>query len=69
MATRSTIKIEKKDKKTVRVYHHCDGYPGGVGVELKNFLADRHEEEWTPAELAISLYDFLARKPTISIVG
>ena len=39
MSTRATIKItEKKD--TIRIYHHHDGYPEGVGHDLKKYLGN-----------------------------
>ena len=39
MSTRATILIKsKKRKEEVRIYHHCDGYPEGVGHDLKEYL-------------------------------
>lgn len=57
MATRSTIKIVKKDETTARMYHHWDGYPEGVGAELENALVGyyndtEHDGPKTPYELA-----------------
>ena len=42
MSTRATIKIVKKGRKPVWMYHHCDGYPDGVGVELLVKHASEH---------------------------
>ena len=39
MSTRATIKVIGKDKNPVWIYHHTDGYPEGVGVELKERLS------------------------------
>ena len=55
MSTRATIKIQKKERKDIWVYHHCDGYPSGVGTELKEFLAGKKDVEWNPAEIAAEL--------------
>lgn len=38
MSTRATIKIVKKGKDDLWMYHHSDGYPDGVGCELLEFL-------------------------------
>jgi len=35
MSTRSRIGIQLSDESILSVYHHWDGYPSGVGVELK----------------------------------
>lgn len=37
MSTRSQIKVIKNDKE-VMLYHHCDGYPEGVGFCLLKIL-------------------------------
>lgn len=40
MSTRATILIKsEKENKRVSIYHHCDGYPEGVGEFLKNILS------------------------------
>lgn len=41
MSTRSHIEVCKGNKKKY-IYHHCDGYPSGVGMELKEALEDNH---------------------------
>jgi len=39
MSTRATILIKsEKKKESVRIYHHCDGYPEGIGSDMKDFL-------------------------------
>lgn len=38
MSTRATIKVISKGENPVWIYHHCDGYPEGVGEELKEIL-------------------------------
>ena len=54
MATRSVIRIipasfsDKKDgtesaPSYIHFYHHCDGYPAGVGRELEHFLNGRND--------------------------
>jgi len=45
MSTRSTIKIEC-GKELIRLYHHCDGYPEGVGFELCEKLIEFKDENW-----------------------
>lgn len=37
MSTRSHIEVRQGKNKNY-VYHHCDGYPSGVGMELKETL-------------------------------
>lgn len=43
MSTRATIIIREKDAAgkpmDIRLYHHSDGYPEGVGADLKRYLA------------------------------
>ena len=39
MSTRATILIKSKEQnEEVRVYHHCDGYPDGIGIDMKAYL-------------------------------
>lgn len=33
MSTRATILIKEKDENDIWIYHHCDGYPKGVGSD------------------------------------
>ena len=49
MNTRATIKIKRGDE-LIRVYHHSDGYPEGIGVDLKNYLDGLHN--WNPDRIA-----------------
>lgn len=49
MSTRATIKIKRGDE-LIRVYHHSDGYPEGVGVDLKNYLDGL--KNWIPDRIA-----------------
>ena len=53
MSTRATIKITD-GRETMRLYHHCDGYPEGVGSELKDFLSKK-DGEWIVTALANEL--------------
>lgn len=48
MSTRAHIRIQ--DKENVQyIYHHCDGYPEGVGEELKEMMESMAKyKEWTP---------------------
>jgi hypothetical protein len=46
MSTRANI-IVKERHGQILLYHHCDGYPEGVGVELKTFLG---RYKWWSAE-------------------
>ena len=40
MSTRATILIKSEKKgKSVRIYHHCDGYPEGIGSDLKAYTS------------------------------
>lgn len=49
MSTRCNIVIEKKDD-TLYLYHHCDGYPEGVGAELLK-LKDTLKRGMTPSDV------------------
>jgi hypothetical protein len=40
MSTRATIIVKERNTKAW-MYHHSDGYPMGVGRNLKNFLKER----------------------------
>lgn len=41
MSTRATILIKsEKQNQQVRIYHHWDGYPEGVGTDLKHYLKE-----------------------------
>lgn len=41
MSTRATILIKsEKQNEQVRIYHHWDGYPEGVGADLKHYLKE-----------------------------
>ena len=37
MSTRCNIIVQDSNN-SCQLYHHCDGYPSGVGAELKEFL-------------------------------
>lgn len=41
MSTRAHIEVRQGKKKNY-IYHHCDGYPEGVGMELKETLEKKH---------------------------
>ena len=52
MSTRASIRITEGDGQ-ILLYHHCDGYPEGVGAELKEFL--KEQKHWNPEEIASGL--------------
>lgn len=47
MSTRSTITI-KGNYATLKLYHHCDGYPEGVGFDLMNRFYKKFQNEIYP---------------------
>jgi hypothetical protein len=57
MATRSRIGIELPNGQARSIYIHNDGYPSGVGQDLKNFIKDFMDdhlaqlEGWTIGDL------------------
>lgn len=53
MSTRANIRIIDGDDQ-ILIYHHCDGYPEGVGAELKTFLS-RHKGGWDAEDIARGL--------------
>lgn len=38
MSTRCNIVIKETEGKFFQLYHHCDGYPDGVGLELEDYI-------------------------------
>ena len=62
MSTRSRIGIELPSGQVRSIYVHYDGYPTGVGQDLKNFIKDFFDdhvaqlEGWTVGDL---MEDFL----------
>lgn len=66
MSTRATIKIiaqEPNTEYTMRtsmwLYHHCDGYPSGVGSDLKKYLANlsKRSKTWEMRTIVNELVD------------
>ena len=52
MSTRCHVAIcrnanEREEGKALHMYHHCDGYPSGVGSELSTILK-KCPKPWTP---------------------
>ena len=39
----------------IQLYHHHDGYPEGVGRDLKKYLAEKHPVDWDVCEIANGL--------------
>ena len=59
MSTRCNIIIKEKDKEPIYVYHHFDGYPEGVGSELKKILSTEYTNNTISAkEIEQFLYDY-----------
>ena len=55
MSTRCHIRI-KEGEEQFQLYHHHDGYPEGVGAELKKYLATKnHNGSWYADEIANEL--------------
>lgn len=57
MSTRCHIVIKKEGFDRMYVYHHCDGYPSGVGADLVDMLKDYKFNDWTPSALARYIED------------
>ena len=55
MSTRATILVKRESLTIVHVYHHYDGYPEGLGVELAEYLPSI--TNWNPVELAKELVE------------
>lgn len=43
MSTRSNVIIKQDGKFKSQYYHHCDGYPSGVGNDLHRILCELFE--------------------------
>lgn len=54
MSTRASIRIVEAAGQ-ILLYHHHDGYPEGVGAELKKFLAENVRGWWDPEAIASGL--------------
>lgn len=52
MSTRATILVKDEDEE-VRIYHHCDGYPDGIGSDMKAYLKD--VKYWSVEDIANDL--------------
>jgi len=48
MSTRCNILFTVNGEKVVWLYHHCDGYPEGVGAWLKNFIESKMDGRRCP---------------------
>ena len=64
MSTRAHIAIHSKGEYR-HMYHHCDGYPDGVGSELSSILSEYDEllkqtndQEWKPEYLENFIVNF-----------
>lgn len=59
MSTRASIIIKnEKTNEVINLYHHCDGYPDGVGCELAEFFSKYYNNEnwyWNVSEIANEL--------------
>ena len=55
MSTRATIKIIQEEREPIRLYHHSDGYPSGVGHDLKKYLSGLNDWDWQAEEIATDI--------------
>lgn len=53
MSTRCQVKVISRGKE-VMLYHHCDGYPEGVGYCLLKLLK-KNEDGWRASELVTTM--------------
>lgn len=57
MSTRANIKIISKTGEKI-FYHHCDGYPNGLGVLLERYICEQAKyHNWDPDIIGNSLID------------
>jgi hypothetical protein len=55
MSTRATILVHaEQGKEFCRLYHHCDGYPEGVGNDLQNYLKQYAKDESADIETVVN---------------
>ena len=54
MSTRANIRITQGEGQML-LYRHCDGYPEGVGSELKEYLEKRCRYGWYAENIARGL--------------
>lgn len=57
MSTRCNIRIVNKEwEQSFMLYHHYDGYPSGVGMDLKRFLQSKERMQyWYATDIANQL--------------
>lgn len=57
MSTRCNIRIINKEwNESFMLYHHYDGYPSGVGMDLKHYLKTKeHLPYWSAMDFANEL--------------
>lgn len=58
MSTRCQIRI-KDEFRSVDLYHHHDGYPEGVGADLKEYCSKLPNDKWSYWSIRIIANDFL----------
>lgn len=57
MSTRAHVIIRKSGQEDQFVYHHCDGYPDGVGSELDEVFRNSNYSDTNDAVKALEEYD------------
>ena len=60
MSTRCQVKVISRGKE-VMLYHHCDGYPEGVGYCLLKLLK-KNEDGWRASELVTTMIKMVILK-------
>jgi hypothetical protein len=58
MSTRCQIRI-KDEYRSVELYHHHDGYPEGVGADLKEYCSKLPNDKWSYWSIRRITNDFL----------
>ena len=69
MSTRAHIIIRKSGQDDQFVYHHCDGYPEGVGAELDNVFSNTNFTDVNKAVQELENYNSQYRHNSYGIHG
>lgn len=69
MSTRAHVIIRKSGQEDQFVYHHCDGYPEGVGSELDDIFRNSDYSDTYAAAKALEEYDYQYRYENYGIHG
>lgn len=57
MSTRCSLIVKNNADENI-IYHHCDGYPGGVGTDVKHYLKENFDKVKAPDGFDFLIHEF-----------